>query len=55
MAPAAVYDLYGGPTPVREHIPKIPFVQASVLNGPKQLGLVGVPLMVAIGPQLEGF
>ncbi|KAE9980699.1 hypothetical protein BLS_008406 [Venturia inaequalis] len=39
MAPAAVADLYPGPTPAREHVPKQATVQASVLTGPKQLHL----------------
>jgi hypothetical protein len=43
MAPAAVADLYRGPTPVREHSSKQANVQASVLSGPKQLHVVCFP------------
>jgi hypothetical protein len=55
MAPAAVVDLFGGPTPVWEHTtPKHATIQASVLNGPKQLHLVGALIGVTIGPRVEG-
>lgn len=50
MAPAALADLFSGPTPVREHVQKQASVQASVLTGPKQLHLVGVLIRVSIGP-----
>jgi hypothetical protein len=50
MAPAAVADLFGGPTPVREHIAKQASVQASVLTGPKQLHIVCLPIPPIVAP-----
>jgi len=54
MAPAAHADLFGGSTPVWEHLTKqASVVQASVLTGPKQLHLVGVLFGNFIGSELQ--